>query len=644
MKKTLLFLFIMLAVLTATSWAQEGFSVELKDGKVAVEVKEASLRQVVYAIALKTEFEVAIDQGVEDRIVTAKFTLPVEEALKHLLKEESYTVDYKAERQLAKVTIYPKDMAQRKGLLEPPSQEPPKNANAEALKIVAELKKRDPSLRVFWDEKTGVPSFMFGKLADASAGKPGEIAQAFLTQYGKLLGIEDAGKQLKLDETFSELKGDKYGKYHAIYKQEHEGISVYNCTVGVHLAKDGAVEAVDGNFLGNLRAASDAKADMATEAAAKTLRGDIQDQKWKDPASDEEKILSMVTTPQLEWYPEKDNNVRLVWHSDVTNLDKHEAYRVFIDADSGQVIAKQQLHNEANIWTPGEVVTYLNTVALLNVPSLAGYRYTVCWGQNYYADPVVPFLYGSGNYMATARRSGGGYYWPYDSNANGKLEWAEGVGMAATVHYNAWRAWMYYRNFFGQNSWNNLGGSTWNWVTPGLANAYSLGNGYFEFGEAAFGSYRQGILGTLGVTAHEFGHGICSAAPTNLVYSGESAAVHEGSADIQACSCKYYYGENSPWNLIPVRNLAQTVTYSQYLAYQESHYGGQVLGNAAYRMSQVIGTPPIGYCHLYAIRYYFRGSVDLRSAYWKILYAVNAIYGYSWYVNCYNASWYPMYN
>jgi hypothetical protein len=366
---------------TVPMWAQVASDIEFENGKVVLDAQDRSLRGILYGIAFKADFQLVFDRGLADRAVTVRFSLPLEKALKKLLSEEEYLVE-RQDSKIVKMTVVPKDPANRLGLettpplpplpghLPPPPiptgqlpqppgipgtdrfppvdmpQLPPPDAlyhgNPEAVVALMTLQKEYPNVMVIWHPVTGFPSSLFGRLSAPAAEKPVEIAQKFLARHRDLFGIVNPQQELQLDQQ-SYPPAEPHMPSHILYWQQYQGIKIYNHSLAFHLSSEGIIEMVEGNFLSGVQAMTPSQPKLTPAQAAQILRGDIKDHKMADPATGKEMTMSMVTTPSLAWYPKDGANIYLTWHADVTDIFKPESRRIFIDAISGKRIAQENL-------------------------------------------------------------------------------------------------------------------------------------------------------------------------------------------------------------------------------------------------------------------------------------------------------------
>jgi len=124
-------------------------------------------------------------------------------------------------------------------------------------------------LAIRYSEATGVARFVRAVEGttiplSGEASSPEDKAYNFFDQYGAMFGITAARDQLRVDKVLSDDAGTTVR-----LKQFHGSLPVFNVTMAVHLNRDGAVTAVNGTFVPNIkvRDVSTLSADFASTAA-----------------------------------------------------------------------------------------------------------------------------------------------------------------------------------------------------------------------------------------------------------------------------------------------------------------------------------------------------------------------------------------
>jgi len=90
----------------------ERLVITLQDGRLSVRILGVPLREVLQAIARRTSVPIFVDPAVEATVVAAFEGVPVDEALRRLLREQSFVFDYRRAEslgasELTQVRVYP---------------------------------------------------------------------------------------------------------------------------------------------------------------------------------------------------------------------------------------------------------------------------------------------------------------------------------------------------------------------------------------------------------------------------------------------------------------------------------------------------------------------------------------------------------
>jgi len=108
------------------------------------------------------------------------------------------------------------------------------------------------------------------------------------------------------------------------------------------------------------------------------------------------------------------------------------------------------------------------------------------------------------------------------------------IPASVSAHYNAATTYKYFKNTFGRNSLNDMGGNIISFINVTEDDGSSMENAFWN-GKAVFygngGDAFKPLAGALDVSAHELGHGVVSNT-ANLEYYGQSGAINETYADI----------------------------------------------------------------------------------------------------------------
>ncbi len=162
------------------------------------------------------------------------------------------------------------------------------------------------------------------KLGVSSTATAGAVARAAVDRYAALLGVPNAGTQLRYEQAST----DALGQHHVRFDQVAGRVPVYDGAVTVHLARG---DALTGFTAGVSRAAAGAATQPSLNAdqARDVALGQVADAK-------------LVHAPRLYVYtgvPFGSHPATLAWAVDVTSTTRPDRKLVFVDAVSGQVVA-----------------------------------------------------------------------------------------------------------------------------------------------------------------------------------------------------------------------------------------------------------------------------------------------------------------
>jgi len=160
------------------------------------------------------------------------------------------------------------------------------------------------------------------RLGVSSSASTGSLARAAVDRYAALLGVTNAGSQLR----YAQATTDALGQRHVSFDQVVGDVPVYDGAVTVHLARG---DALTGFTAGVTHAISGAatQASISSDQARDVAVGQVADAK-------------LVHAPKLFVYtgvPLGSHPATLAWAVDVTSKTRPERKLVFVDAASGQV-------------------------------------------------------------------------------------------------------------------------------------------------------------------------------------------------------------------------------------------------------------------------------------------------------------------
>lgn len=259
--------------------------------------------------------------------------------------------------------------------------------------------------------------------------------------------------------------------------------------------------------------------------------------KWEIP-EEEAFIKRMYKKPDTSFMPqgvlvwiddmstgEGDRNIRLAYRFDIYAEKPLSRQHVFVDANNGKILFVNALikHTAAS----GKS-RYSDTLSFITSKPAATY---ILFDSTRGGGILTLNLNNSTSYGSATNFASATNTWP-TSTAN---------NIALDAHWGTEMVYDYWLNEHGRDSWDDLGGILQSYVRYGNNYNNAFWNGsYMTYGDGS-GASSGGFdpLASLDVTAHEIGHGVCSAT-SNLVYAKESGAMNEGFSDCWAATIEHY--------------------------------------------------------------------------------------------------------
>jgi MYXO-CTERM domain-containing protein len=333
----------------------------------------------------------------------------------------------------------------------------------------------------------GTPYFVSGELGRIAAGGAARIDSAegaAEAVAGALPAIASTLHVPAADLVARRVDQDRIGMTHVRMEQRKNGLRVVGGDVVLHMASDGAIQAVTSTARDREVDATPAiAADAAAGLAVQATGGDVQ--------AKGSELLYVVSTGDGELY--------LAWEVEVVGqggllLDD----RVYVDAHGGKIVDRRPL-----VFTARNRTIYDGK----------GGTYPVFFAAQVGAEASPP----SSDQIALAAFTNTGLtydcyqaLYQRDSYDNG------GAGLDSMVHV------VFQIDQQGHTTANNAA-----WVQPLGQMAYGDGDGSF-MGPTPLG---------FDVTAHELTHAV-TAATADLAYQNEPGALNEGMSDIMGAVCE----------------------------------------------------------------------------------------------------------
>lgn len=416
-------------------------------------------------------------------------------------------------------------------------------------------------LRVITDPATGLPIFIRGRAAEATAVNryktdlENEVF-GYLESIRPTLGLAAPMEEFEI----ASARTDALGHRHVRLRQVYEGLPIYGAEVVLHNRKAG-FDLLNGRYYPTpeMKALQPALTEgLARETAWEHVRRYAEAQ----PISPAQRQLLTGPVDAVElviYHPGGDPAAeRLTWVVTVTP-NVLSRWRYFIDAQDGSVLHHYNLvcsfHHPA---LPEESH---------DEPLSTGHRHGFQEGpvQARARDlrgvdrTIEVYQTGGGYFMIDATRAmyrpafsrlpndPVGAVWTIDARntspqrqdfatyhvASADNTWPDPSSVSA--HYNAGLAYDYYYNTFNRNSINGEGGTIISIINVADESGQGMDNAFWNGTAMFYGNGRRDFTSplarSLDVAGHEMSHGVIQNT-ANLEYYGESGALNESFADI----------------------------------------------------------------------------------------------------------------
>ncbi len=432
----------------------------------------------------------------------------------------------------------------------------------------------------------GLPSMIQGVLPDATSRELPLETRA--VQY---LDAIKAAMQVKnpIDEfEIKSIEKDELGQSHVRMQQKFGNLLVWGGEVIVH-ERGGKIELMNGAYFPTpsvltlnptvLKAIAETtvQADLSIKTNFKILTAENKKQIGGEQFRSELIIFHVG---------DKKDGEKLAWHITVYPNVLHR-YEYFIDAENGQILDSYSsscdllghLHglNKSHFHPENEAIpneNEANTLQIVNNATSSSYPYVappVQWacssptlmdgattanandlfnqtrvvntyqvGVNYFLIDASRPMYKAATSLMPNKPIGAIQTFDYKNTDNGPAffltstnnTWSASA-KAVSAHYNAGRAYEYFRVTHTRNSINGKGGNVDSYINV-TDESVQMDNAFWN-GEAMFygngKDYFTALPKALDVAGHEISHGVIQNT-ANLRYQGESGALNESFADI----------------------------------------------------------------------------------------------------------------
>jgi Zn-dependent metalloprotease/subtilisin-like proprotein convertase family protein len=383
---------------------------------------------------------------------------------------------------------------------------------------------------VRYDQRTAAPlyiEFSSGSSVVASDGFGG---------VASILG-------LKASDTWQMIRNEKdnLGFTHSRYQQYYQNIKVVTGEYILH-QKGNRLVSANGVFYSQLTIST--IANINAQQALDQAKKDIGASKYLWECSEAEQIAltgkvyypngELVILPSING--DKKQKAILCWKLDVYATAPHERYNVYVDANTGNVVFKE--NRICTITTNGTAVTKYSGTQTIKVDSLSSTSYRLREYSRGSGVETYNMLKGT-TYTSAVDFTDADNFWNTTTNQD---------DAALDAHFGAEKTYDYYFNIHNRNSYDNLGSVLKSYVH--YSNAYN--NAFWNGSVMTYGDGNGTTfspLTELDIAAHELSHGVTEFT-SNLIYSYESGALNESFSDIFGVSVDFYTNPaNANWTI-----------------------------------------------------------------------------------------------
>jgi len=376
---------------------------------------------------------------------------------------------------------------------------------------------------VRFDHRSTTPLYIeFEKSSFVSASAGMESLQTILKASSA-----DTWKLIRTDQ-------DDFGMKHHRYQQYYTNLKVMSGEYLLH-EKQGRLVSANGIFYNRIQL--NTSASLSEEQALKAALNNIGASKYLWESSKiEQEILSghthgdvyphgeLVVLPAQEGA--KIEGAKLCWMFDVYAMDPHERWLVYVDANTGAIIFKE--NKICTVTVNGTAVTRYNGTQTMQVDSLSANSFRLRDASR--GGGVETYDMNNGtNYASAVDFTDTDNLW----NTTTSMDNA-----AYDAHWGTQKTYDYYWNTHSRNSYDNAGAVLKSYIhySSSYNNAFWNGS-VMTYGDGDGSTFSP--LTELDIIGHELTHGVTSAS-SNLVYSYQSGALNESFSDIFGVTIDFY--------------------------------------------------------------------------------------------------------
>ncbi len=425
------------------------------------------------------------------------------------------------------------------------------------------------SLQALQSPETGTPYLIRGELAADPAKTIGQQVQDYLEAAKSVLQLDNPTQEFRIEKT----ETDDLGYRHIRLQQQWQGVPVHGAEAILH-EKDGMFYLFNGRFYPSPKLA-DVTPTIEQATAELLALNHVGGMEKVRPLTPDDLYLVNTTqqsTAMLVIYFPKTNEPHLAWHVTVVpNIAARYSY--FLDAKTGDVLSyhsqickiarhfhgvrqfdsDQLAVNDKEAATDCQLGTGnweppLDGPATANATDLLGQirlinTYQV--GNSYFLIDASQTMFNGA--QTTFPNSPVGVIWSIDAQntspennnfgavhiTSNNNNWNN--AKAVSAHHHAERAYDYFKDTFGRNSINGLGGNVVSLINVVESDNSQMDNAFWNGQAMFYGNGSQAFTAplqkALDVSGHEMSHGVIQAT-ANLEYLNESGALNESFADV----------------------------------------------------------------------------------------------------------------
>lgn len=377
--------------------------------------------------------------------------------------------------------------------------------------VLENLKKIDPKIEIKWDDRTGAPLRIRGKLSEMKHADLEKASLLFLRDNKNLYSIASPDEELKLKTVTSDRAGNRHVRFQQMYKK----IPVFGNEMIVHIDQDNMIKGTNGHFLPDLRLSEKPKISEkeATDIVLKHDSKNMKDHLHGEPVL---MVLSMfVEQPTLVWHITIDGIDK-----DLEGNDTPAKWEYFVDSITGKVAYRYNNEQSHGRTTGSGTGKYSGSVALNTVHDHGTGKYTL-------EDQWVP----STARIVTHDADGG--YPPAAVSEDSNNNWsATDQGPEVDCHLHTRIVFDYFLMVHGRNSYDDAGADMHIYAHCGTNwNNASWNGSYVKIGDGD--GVDKDSYCNLDIVAHEWTHAVTEYT-AGLIYSNESGALNESMSDVFA--------------------------------------------------------------------------------------------------------------